>query len=519
MHKIKNFFTNLGARIVGWSLTKKIIYGLLLILVLFLGYKIFGPKDNSANITTDMAHVSNLKRTVLATGQVTSTTDLSLSFGKSGTVKSLRVKVGDQVRAGAILATLDQGTELAALTSARGAEAAAQARYQKILDGASSEEVALAQVALDNAKSDQIRVKSQQQILVENAYKKLLSSSLEAVATNGSSSTTAPTISGSYNKTSEGQIHISVYTAGDGTRFNASGIVTASGVVSTSPQSVGNSGLSIAFASLNPGVTDWVIDIPNKNASDYVTNYNAYQSALKTEESALGTSEALVNQRNAELSLKKSMARPADLNLAQADILSAQGQVQSASANFEHTLLRAPTNGTVTKVDIKLGELAQAQNNVMVIQNVSDLYLEANINEANITSIIPDAHVDLTFDAFGSDKVFTGKVLRVDPSSTLISGVVNYKVTASIDSTPELRPGMTANMTILVSAKENIISVPSRAVLTDKSGKKTIRLVTNPKTKEWEQVEVTTGMEGDGGQVEITSGLNTGDEFVVLIKA
>src|SRR5665811_434180 len=103
MHKIKS----LRHRIMGWSLRKKIIYGVILLFVVFIGYKIFGPKDNSANITTDIVKRENLKQTILATGQVTSTTDLSLSFSGSGIAKSLRVKVGDNVKAGQILATLN----------------------------------------------------------------------------------------------------------------------------------------------------------------------------------------------------------------------------------------------------------------------------------------------------------------------------------------------------------------------------------------------------------------------------
>ncbi|MSU54471.1 MAG: biotin/lipoyl-binding protein [Candidatus Staskawiczbacteria bacterium] len=131
MQKIKNFWT----RIKSWSLFKKILYGVLILVVIFGGYRIFGPKDNSANITTDFVKFGNLKETILATGQVTSTTDLSLSFNSSGIVRTLRAKIGDKIKTGAILATLDQGNELAALTSARGALAGAEARHKRILEG------------------------------------------------------------------------------------------------------------------------------------------------------------------------------------------------------------------------------------------------------------------------------------------------------------------------------------------------------------------------------------------------
>lgn len=515
MQKIKNFWT----RIKTWSLRKKIFYGILIVILILAGYTIFKPKDNSANITTDIAKIIDLRQTVLATGQVISNTDLDLSFFSSGIVRSLKVNVGDKVKIGQVLATLDQGNELASLTQARGAVAAAQAKYQRILDGASNEEIKLAQIGLENAKRDYDRVKSQQETLVKNAYKNLLNSTPEALPAGGESDYTAPTISGNYNKEIEGKITISIYYTGNGTNFSVGGIASGSGIVTTTtPQPIGDSGLYIKFPSSTINITGWVINIPNKKAPDYLTNYNIYQATLKTQESALGSAQALIDQRTAELSLKEATARPADIDLAKAEILSAQGQLQLASANFEHTILRAPSEGTITKVDIKIGELAQASKNIMVLQDVNNVYLEANINEANIVSLNLGAPIDITFDAFGTEQVFKGSILKIDPSSTIISGVVNYKITANIFETPELRPGMTANMTILVREKNNVLTIPSRAIIKDKTGKKIVRLVTNSKTKTYTEVEVITGMEGDGGLTEITTGLLEGDEIIVLIK-
>ena len=156
---------------------------------------------------------------------------------------------------------------------------------------------------------------------------------------------------------------------------------------------------------------------------------------------------------------------------------------------------------------------------MIILQDVSNIYVESNINEANISSVAIGLPIDITYDAFGSDRMFKGKVTQVNPSSTLISGVVNYKVTASIDDTKNLRPGMTANMTINVQEKDHVLAVPLRAIIIDSAtGKKTIRIVTNTKTKAYKEVPVTTGLEGDGGIVEVTSGISEGDEFVVFIQ-
>ncbi len=496
MQKVKNVWE----KIKMWSLTKKVIYGIILIVVILIGYMIFKSKNNSANITTDTVKITNLKQTVLATGQVTSNTDLNLSFFSSGIVRSLKIKVGDTVRPGQILATLDQGNELAALTQARGAVAAAEARYKAILDGASNEEIKLAQIALDNARSD-----------ASNAYNTLLTNDLIAVPSNSTNSNiiTAPTISGTYTGEEKGDYVITVI-PGSSSYFTTSGIESFTGSVSTSIATpLGTKGLFIQFPAnfLQNFNVQWIISIPNTKSGTYITRYNTYQSALN-----------LVTQQEAALALKKAGARGADIDLAKANILTAEGQLQLASANLEHTILRAPAGGTITNVDIKIGELAQALKNVVTLQDVNSVYLEANINEANVTSIKIGAPIDITFDAFNTDQIFKGTILKIDPASTIISGVVNYKITANVSDTPKLRPGMTANMTVLVGEKNNVLVVPSRAILKDKTGVKTIRLVTNTKTKDYKEVEISTGMEGDGGMTEVSTGLSEGEEIVTLIK-
>jgi len=503
-----------------WSLRKKIIYGVIVAILVLIGYMIFKPKNNSANIITDTVKVINLKQTVLATGQVASNTDLDLSFFSSGIVRSVKVKVGDKVKKGQILATLDQGDQLASLTQAQGIVAAAQAKYQSILNGASSEEINLAQIELKNAKSNYNWLKLQQETLVKNAHKNLLNSTPEALPAGKGSNYIAPIITGNYNRDLEGKITISVYYTGSGPSFTVSGIVSGNGIVTdTTPQPIGDSGLYITFPNINiANVTEWTITIPNKKAPDYIINYNAYQAALKNQNSVLGNAQALIDQKKAELSLKKATASQSDINLAKANILSAKGQLQLANANFEHTILRAPANGTITKVDIKIGELAQALKSIMTLQDIKNLYLEANINEANINGIKIGAPIDITFDAFNTDQIFKGNILKIDPSSTIVSGVVNYKVTADILNIPKLRPGMTANMTILTGERNNVLAIPLRAIIKDKTGREAVRLITNFKTKTYKKVEIVTGMEGDGGLVEVISGLLKGDEIVTLIK-
>ena len=496
--KGKTFFKNNIKRKRTW-----IILGLV---VIFILYFIFKTPSSVANTVTDIAKISDLKQTVLATGQVVSSTDLNLSFNSSGIVKSLKVKVGDKVKAGQVLATIEQGSELAALTSARGALAGSIARLKRIVEGATSEELDLSQITLDQTKITQ-------KTIVDNAYQNLLNSTPEAVPEDGTSDYVAPTISGTYSLGKEGKINISMYYSTGGRSFTMTGLSQGSGLVDTvTPQALGNTGLYIKFPTSGTyDVSDWVIEIPNKKASNYLANYNAYQVALSQAKFA-------VDQRAAELALKKAKARGSDIDLANADILSAQGQVEAALARYNNTVITAPVGGTVTRIDIKIGELAQAQKEAMVLHDVSNIYLETNINEANITNLVVGMPVDITYDSFGSERLFKGEITKIDPSSTIVSGVVNYKTTVSTEQIPELRPGMTANMTIKVKEKNGVLLVPSRSIITDDKGQRVLRIITNTRTKKFKNVPVTTGLEGDGGVSEVLSGLNVGEEFVILIK-
>lgn len=507
-------------KILGVTITKKrVIWTLVILLVVApIGYNIFKPKDNSANIQSEILKKQNITSTVLATGQVVSTTDLSLSFKTSGFVQGVSVKEGDKVKAGQTLAYLDQKDALASLTTARGSLAQAQANYNKVLAGASNEDIAVALTTLNNAKASLESTKKQQQVLVDNAYSTLINSGLSATADLGNSGSETVTISGVYTGKEQGVYKISIYSSSAGLKFQISGLETGEGRVETAPQAMGTKGLFIAFSSSSvPTNNSWTVSIPNTKASTYVTNYNAYKAALETQSSYVISAENTVSAAQAALDLKKAQARPADLEAAEAQILSAQGQVQAAQALVSNMAIRAPANGTITSVDVKVGELATALKEVIVLQDIGNLHVEANVSEANVALLKLDQTVDITFDALGPDRHFKGIVKNINPGATIVSGVVNYKVTVSLENISEIKPGMTANMVILIDEKQDVLAAPSRAILS-KDGKKFVRLVNDSKKKTYNEIEVEVGLEADGGLVEITSGLEAGQEVVTFIK-
>ncbi len=495
-----------------WSFIKKRKWWIIGAVVILLIVLASGGQKSEEYIYGQVER-SDVSETILATGQVVSNTDLELSFSRSGIVNSINSKVGDFVSRGKILASLKNQSESASLTQAQAALDRAQASYRQLLEGATSEEIEIARVALRNTEIDLAQSRIQQDRLVENAHRALLSGDLVAIPTSNTTET-APVISGTYIGEETGVYTIRVYSSGAGKRFSVGGLETADGIVDeTRPILLGTRGLFVQFSSDNTTNTNWSVSIPNTRGASYVTNLNVYGAAEETRDITLAVKQSAVDTAQANLNDLLAAATGPELDLAASDILSAEGQVSAALAVLEDTRVRAPESGTITRIDISLGELVQAYKSSFVLQDTEQLLLEANVNEANITKVTPGMLVEVTFDAFSFDQTFMAEVVSVDIASTLVSGVVNYRIKAVLkDELPYLRPGMTANMTLIVDKKEDVLSVPGRSVIEKEDGSK---YILTKDGKENSEVLVEIGFEGDGTIVEVLSGLSEGDEIVV----
>jgi multidrug efflux pump subunit AcrA (membrane-fusion protein) len=183
-------------------------------------------------VYTPVYTVSNqdIKKTVLATGTVTSESNFNLSFKNSGTLKELRFKAGNFAKAGDTLAVLDQKEASAAINQANAAVQSARANYDKVVNGATGPEmevakaaVSVAQVNLNNAKATYSTTVQQQKIAITSARSTLLNSGLSAIAT-GSNFTNTPAISGTYIGEEEGNYKITVELSGAGYAYSFSGL-------------------------------------------------------------------------------------------------------------------------------------------------------------------------------------------------------------------------------------------------------------------------------------------------------
>jgi HlyD family secretion protein len=148
------------------------------------------------------------------------------------------------------------------------------------------------------------------------------------------------------------------------------------------------------------------------------------------------------------------------------DISAAQVRVTVAQATLDQVLLKAPFSGTATNVKSQIGDLVNAGQFAVQIDDLSRLLIDIQVSEVDINRVQPDQPVTLNFDAIpGVD--YAGTVSDVAASGTTVNGAVNFTVTVEVDGADgNIKPGMTAAANIAISQLDSVLLVPSRAVKT-----------------------------------------------------
>ncbi len=222
----------------------------------------------------------------------------------------------------------------------------------------------------------------------------------------------------------------------------------------------------------------------------------------------------------AEAAHARLVAPPREVDIAslRADVLRQSAGLISSQKEFDKTKLVAVTDGVLAGLDIDPGDIV-APNQAAATLRSASLHIKVDVSESDIAKLSVGDEAKITFDAFGDAVPFTGKVTAIDPAQTEISGVVYYKTTVVFDplSGFDVRPGMTANVKMVTDTKEDVLVVPQRAILSE-NDKKLIRVVTNKEKGLFTKVEVSTGIRGDGGKIEVTKGLTGNEEVVTFLK-
>jgi len=222
----------------------------------------------------------------------------------------------------------------------------------------------------------------------------------------------------------------------------------------------------------------------------------------------------------AEADYKTNKAKVA---AAKAQITQSSAQYQNSLVNLNYTKIISPVDGVVIARKIDLGQPVaasfQAPELFTIAQDLEKMQIEVSVSEADIGKVKEGQEVIYTLDGY-PNSVFDGKVTQVRISPTTVSNVVTYSVIVKVDNEDlKLKPGMTANVSIITAKNDDVLCVPNLALKfapnkTDKYEKQGIWLLQKGKLV---RKEITVGA-SDESFTQVSGDFKEGDKVIVSSK-
>ncbi len=530
-------------------------------------------KGTKVEYITSPVETGSVIQTVSATGKIKSASNIELNFKNTGKLTILNVKVGDQVKEGQILAQL-KATDLAInVSKARADLEEAIANLDKLKAGATIQDIAVYQAAVEkiqtdlaNSQSDLTSTKATYSQALENERQSILididsvitkaNISLQKVydtlyhegdANNFSTSNTGlqQQVNNGYNlsliKVDEAELAYNVAkldsvdekidqavdktleainktadTLSDLSQLLDDVIVTS--VLTQSELDTLKTTINTERTTTNTNIS--TIQTSKHDLADARLNY---QTEVEAAENSVKAAEKNLIKAQADLELRKAPARVEDIALYQARVKKAQADLELTQDKYDETIIRAPISGVITDVNFEIGEQTNLSESVITMLATQNYEIEVDIPESDIVKINVGDETDITLDAFTADDIFKGVVTTINPAQTEIQDVIYYRVTVTFKAEQlesimnlmdKIKPGMTANVSVNTARVDNVLVIPLRAVK-EENGKKIVQILENnqPKT-----LEVELGLKGDEGTVEVKSGLTAGQQVITFVR-
>ena len=371
-----------------------------------------------ANAQTVAVTRTTLFTSVDSTGSLIPEAELNLAFGTSGTVEQVNVEVGDNVKKGEVLATLDATDLQNAVTKAEQSYLLQQLTYSTTLEPEAND-VAVAQASYTSTLA---------------AY--------QVAQTDYANLATKESVQCSSLTTAKASLDRA----------------------QTAYDRLANDHQASQYLSGDWGPYQQIVD-GLENAQDAYTQAmsNCNITKLSLNDSSLRSAQAQVQHAKATLDNLTSPRTEKQIQAAAA-LEQARLSLEQAQRNLADAQITAPFDGVVTAVNITAGATGGA--NAITLADVSQLHVDVLVDETEIANVTVGQDAELTLDAV-QGITLTGTVARIDPVGTVSNGVVNYGVRVNLDATTAaLKLDMTANASIIGEKAENVLVVPTTAIRT-----------------------------------------------------
>lgn len=383
-------------------------------IVAFAGFAFWSNRASAAEYMTAKVERGNLRNTVTATGTLQAVTTVQVGSQASGTISALYADYNSTVKKGQVVAQLDPAVAQAQVLQAR--------------------------ANLENAKASLVQARaavSQSRAGTADAQAKLLAAQ--------------STVQNQQAGVSGAQANVAVLRAERDDAFSALNqqqSLAQSGVISKRDLEIAQTAYKTADARYNQALAQ-------------------LNQALVSEKSSAGAGQA---QASAQLQQSQAQVQQAQAQVQQAEaqVQQSQAALNLAEVNLSHTTITSPIDGVVVSRDVNVGQTVAASLSAptlfTIANDLTKMQVIANIDQADIGLVEQAKSATFGVDAFPG-KEFKGAIqqMRLNPQN--VQNVVTYNVVIDVDNPEQkLKPGMTANLTITIDERNNVLKVPNAAL-------------------------------------------------------
>lgn len=285
------------------------------------------------------------------------------------------------------------------------------------------------------------------------------------------------------------------------------------------------------LAQIDPSLFEGQVEQARANLYNVQANLQKIQSIAMNDLKTYNRNKTLYQKNyiaRSEVDIAESTynADKAQINSAHAQIAQASAALKNNLTNLKYTKIISPVNGIVVTRNIDVGQTVAASFQTptlfLVAQDLTKMQIDTNVAEADIGKIKLNQEVNYNLDGY-PDMNFSGKVKQIRITPTTFQNVVTYDVVISVDNNDlKLKPGMTANISIITSKKKNVLLVPNSSLrFTPKKDDDTPKFKTQGiwvlKDKKPKRISIKTGV-SDGENTEIISGkIEAGEKVIVNV--
>ncbi|MBU4458538.1 efflux RND transporter periplasmic adaptor subunit, partial [Patescibacteria group bacterium] len=427
----------------------KIILGIVLIVIVLILIPVL--KSEKPTYETGFVARGDVIQEVSANGMVQSIDEIDLRFKTNGTVERILVKVGDKVKKGVYLVSLDSGTVYSQYLQAQASYSQVKAKLDQLLAGASSEEIKVSEQVLENARIalEDARDKAENDLnqdygsalvyLIDSSskYNKALadlkdierlyfyySDSLSVIFRDKNDKAEEAYLGTSKIKGAKDYV--------DDSEINPtySNIDAALDNMWLALQKITDALDYTKTAMSDPSTREKVSTTDRTTIDTNIVNLNAAVSNINTAKADIAnqkvtnqininTVESAYNKAKVDLEKLQASPRVVDIAVYQADVDKYKANLAEYSKKLSDASIIAPFDGIIAKIDVRIGEVITVGEKVIVsLTNPEGLQIEIDIPETDISKVSMDDPVLIILDALPEES-FLGQIIEIDSSKTI----------------------------------------------------------------------------------------------------